>query len=210
MDIINRKVVEYTESFTSQEPDIVRRLVKASEDGLDYTNMISGRQVGMLLRILVQISGARRVLEVGTFTGYSALMMADVLPEGGELITIEMNQQYEGISKPFFAEPPFDKKIFQIMGNALEVIPHIEGTFDLVFLDADKIHYPEYYPILKERIKSGGLLIVDNVLWGGAALDQSTEKAEAIHKLNEIIRTDKDAIQVMLPVRDGVTLVRFN
>jgi caffeoyl-CoA O-methyltransferase len=153
MDIINRKVVEYTESFTSQEPEIVRRLVKASEDGLDYTNMISGRQVGMLLRVLVQISGARRILEVGTFTGYSALMMADVLPEDGELITIEMNQQYEEISKPFFAEPPFDKKIFQIMGNALEVIPHIEGTFDLVFLDADKIHYPEYYPDFKGKNK---------------------------------------------------------
>jgi caffeoyl-CoA O-methyltransferase len=210
MDIINSKIAEYTESFTSPEPEIVQRLVKASEEDLEFTNMLSGRQVGMLLRTLVQVSGAKRVLEIGTFTGYSALMMADVLPEEGELITLEMNQRYQSVSEPFFSEPPFDEKIFQIMGNALEIIPHLEGTFDLIFLDADKINYPGYYSLLKEKTTQGGILVADNVLWGGSATDQSTEKGAAIHKLNEMIRDDAEAEQVMLPVRDGVTIVRFS
>jgi caffeoyl-CoA O-methyltransferase len=210
MNIINSKIAEYTESFTSQEPDIVQRLVQVTEKELDYTDMLSGRQAGILLRILVQVSGARRILEIGTFTGYSAMMMALGMPEDGELITLEKNQRYQRISGPFFSEPPFNEKIFQIMGNALEIIPRLEGQFDLIFLDADKINYPKYYALLKHKIRSGGLLVVDNVLWGGSVTDQSTEKAAAIHTLNEMIRNDENIEQVMLPVRDGVTIARFS
>lgn len=209
MDFNNSKIAEYTESFTSPEPEIVKKLLKASEDDLEFTDMLSGRQVGTLLKFLVQMTGAKRVLEIGTFTGYSAMMMASAMPKGSELITIERNQRYQTVSDPFFSEPPFDEIIFQIMGNAVEIVPRLQGEFDLVFLDGDKINYPVYYPMLKEKLKKGGILVVDNVLWGGDAPGQTNEKAATIHKLNQMIFDDEQAEQVMIPMRDGITIALF-
>lgn len=208
MELINREIAEYTKSFTSEEPETLKELVQVSERELEYTDMLSGQQVGMLLKMLVQISGAKRVLEVGTFTGYSAIAMADALPDDGTLITLEMNEKYCEISKQFFERDPYPKKIKQKMGNALEVIPTLSGTFDLIFLDADKISYPTYYEMLKPKLKSGGLFVIDNVFWGGEVLYPENEKSRAIHKLNKMIRDDKDVEQVMIPVRDGITIVR--
>ncbi|MDZ7757023.1 O-methyltransferase [Rhodohalobacter sp.] len=208
MEITNKQIAEYTESFTSEEPEIIKELVMASDEDLEYIDMLSGRQTGMLLKMLVTISGAKRILEVGTFTGYSAIMMAHALPDGGELITCEMNERYRKISEPFFAREPYRTKITQKMGNALEIIPTLEGTFDLIFLDADKVNYPKYYRLAKKKINSGGLIVVDNVLWGGEVLDRKNRKAKAIHQMNEIIRDDDEVEQLMLPLRDGVTIVR--
>ena len=208
MEITNKQIAEYTESFTSEEPEIIKELVEASNEDLEYIDMLSGRQTGMLLKMLVSISGAKRILEVGTFTGYSAIMMAQALPDGGELITCEMNERYQKISEPFFSREPYRSKITQKMGNALEIISGLDGSFDLIFLDADKVNYPKYYRLAKEKIKTGGLIVVDNVLWGGEVLDQKNRKAEAIHQMNKIIRDDDEVEQLMLPLRDGVTIVR--
>lgn len=208
MELINREIEEYTESFTSAESEILQELVNVSEKELEYIDMLSGRQVGALLKMLVQLSGAKRILEIGTFTGYSAICMADALPEDGTLITLEMNDRYRQISKPFFERESYKTKIKQKMGNALEVIPSLSGSFDLIFLDADKIGYPAYYEMLKPKLKSGGLLIVDNVLWAGEVLLPKDEKSRAIHRLNKMIRDDKGVEQVMIPLRDGVTIVR--
>lgn len=208
MELINREIAEYTESFTSQESKTLKELVRVSERELDYTDMLSGPQVGMLLKILVQISGAKRILEIGTFTGYSAIWMADALPEDGTLITLEMNERYRDISKSFFEREPYQKKIKQKMGNALEVIPTLSGRFDLIFLDADKISYPTYYEMLKPKLSPGELFVIDNVLWEGAVLRPTDEKSRAIHKLNKMIRDDEEVDQVMIPVRDGITIVR--
>ena len=208
MELINREIADYTESFTSEESKTLKELVRASERELEYTDMLSGPQVGRLLQILIQISGTKRILEIGTFTGYSAISMVDALPDNGTLITLEMNELYQGISKPFFERDPYKNKIKQKMGNALEVIPTIEGEFDLIFLDADKISYPTYYEMLKPKLKSGGLFVIDNVLWGGDVVRPSTEKSRAIHKLNKMVRDDKKVDQVMIPLRDGVTVIR--
>lgn len=208
MELINKEIAEYTESFTSEESKVLKELVRASERELEYTDMLSGPQVGMLLKMLVQISGTKRILEIGTFTGYSAIWMADALPEDGTLITLEMNERYRDISKPFFEREEYQKKIKQKMGNALEVIPTLSGTFDLIFLDADKLSYPTYYEILKPKLKSGGIFVIDNVLWGGDVLRPSDGKSRAIHKLNKKIRDDNDVEQVMIPLRDGITIVR--
>ena len=208
MEITNKQIAEYTESFTSEEPEIIKELVRASDKDLQYIDMLSGRQIGMLLKLLVSISGAKRILEVGTFTGYSAIMMASALPDDGELITCEMNEMYRKISSPFFAREPYKKKIKQKLGNALEIIPKLNGTFDLIFLDADKVNYPKYYRLAKEKINQGGLVVVDNVLWSGEVLEQKSQKAVAIHQMNEIIRDDDEVEQLMLPLRDGVTIVR--
>lgn len=208
MEITNKQIAEYTESFTSEEPEIIKELVRASDEDLEHIDMLSGRQTGKLLNLLVAISGAKRVLEVGTFTGYSAIMMADALPDDGELITCEMNERYRNISAPFFEREPYRTKIRQLMGNALELIPNLKGKFDLIFLDADKVNYPAYYRLAKKKVNPGGLIVVDNVLWGGGVLNPTDRKAAAIHRLNEMIRNDDETEQLMLPLRDGVTIVR--
>lgn len=208
MKLTNKSIAEYSESFTTEEPEFVRELVEASKSDLQYIDMLSGRQVGIFLNMLVKISGARRILEVGTFTGYSALMMAGALPGDGELITCELNERYTEISERFFSKEPYKSKIRQVLGDAQVTIPELSGRFDLIYLDADKIHYPEYYKLIREKVTEGGLIVVDNTLWGGEVLDPQSEKAKAIHQLNEMIRDDSGVRQVMLPVRDGLTVVR--
>lgn len=208
MDISDKEIEAYTLNHTSEEPEIVKKLVKASEEDLEFTDMMSGRQVGNLLRFFVQIIAPKRVLEVGTFTGYSTLMMAQDLPEEGEILTLEMNPRYQKVSRSFFSLPEYEKKIFQVMGNALEVIPKIEGVFDLIYLDADKANYPEYYHLLKEKLSKKGYLLIDNVLWGGTVLEHEEKKAAAIHRMNRVIAEDEEVEQVMLPVRDGLTILR--
>ena len=208
MEITNKQIAEYTESFTTEEPPIIKELVKASDDDLEHIDMLTGRQVGRLLNLLVKISGAKRILEVGTFTGYSAIMMSEALPADGQIITCEMNERYRRISEPFFAREPYRSKIIQKVGNALDIIPQLEGVFDLVFLDADKANYPDYLKLVKPYLSSGGLLIVDNVLWDGEVIKPTEKKAKAIHRLNEMLHQDPDFEQVMIPVRDGVTIAR--
>lgn len=206
---IDNKIAEYTESFTSAEPDTVQNLVEESEQSLEFTDMLCGRQVAMTLKMLIAISNAKRVLEIGTFSGYSALMMAESLPEDGELYTCELNERYFEISEKFFSKSPYNQIIKQVPGEALNTIPKLEGYFDLVFLDADKINYPAYYRLIKEKTKPGSLLVVDNTLWGGEVINQETPKAEAVHRMNLMVREDPDIEQVMLPVRDGILIGRF-
>lgn len=208
MELINREIAEYTESYSSEESKTLKELIRASEEDLKYTDMLSGPQVGALLKMLVQISEAKQILEIGTFTGYSAIWMADALPDDGTLITLEMNERYRDISKSFFEREPYQTKITQIMGNALEIIPTLSDPFDLIFLDADKISYPTYYEMLIPKLKSGGLFVIDNVLWDGKVLHPTDDKTKAIHRLSKKIRDDDEVEQVMLPLRDGITIVR--
>lgn len=199
---------QYAFDHTTDDSPVIKALIRASEEDLEHTDMLSGRLVGRLLAFLVRMSGARRVLEVGTFTGYSALTMAEALPEDGELFTCEYNERYEDIARRFFGESTHGSKITLVMGQALETIPTIPGSFDFIFLDADKNNYPDYYRMLLPRLKSGGMLAIDNVLWGGEVLEPAEDKARAIDQLNKAIAEDTSVEQVLLPVRDGVTLVR--
>jgi len=201
-------IEKYALAHTSDDSPVIQELIKASEDDLEFTDMLSGKQVGRLLAILIKISGARRVLEVGTFTGYSALTMAEALPGAGELFTCEYNKRYEDIARTFFEKSDAGSKITLLMGKALKTIPTIKGTFDFVFLDADKINYPRYYDIILPRLESGGLLVIDNVLWDGEVVEANTEKSHAIDKMSKQICNDDLVEQVMLTVRDGVTIVR--
>jgi len=200
---------EYALAHTTEDSPIIKELISASEDDLEYTDMLSGRLVGRLLAILIKVSGAKRVLEVGTFTGYSALTMAEALPGNGQLFTCEYNERYESIARHFFNKSDAGSKIKLVMGKALETIPKLEGSFDFVFLDADKINYPDYYEMILPRLESGGLMVVDNVFWDGDVIHKKGEKAKAIDKLNNMIADDKSVEQVMLTVRDGVTVARL-
>lgn len=200
-------VAEYASAHTTSDSPLVQKLIEVSEEDLEHTDMISGRQVGQLLTILIKISGAKRILEVGTFTGYSALTMAEALPENGELFTCEYNERYEDIARAFLDKSEHSSKITLLMGKALETIPTIEGTFDFVFLDADKINYPAYYEMILPRLEKEGMMAIDNVLWSGEVLVPESDKAKAIEQLNKKISADSTVEQVMLTVRDGITLV---
>lgn len=206
--MISRSVEAYALAHTTDDSPVLQALIKAAGEELEHIDMLSGRQVGRLLSILVKVSGARRVLEVGTFVGYSALTMAEALPEEGELFTCEFNERYEEIARKFFKRSEHGSKIRLVMGMALETIPVIPGNFDFIFLDADKINYPEYYDLLLPRLNQGGIMAVDNTLWGGGVTDPATDKAKAIDQLNKLIAEDPEVEQVLLTVKDGVTVLR--
>jgi len=208
MDIISSEIEKYAERATGRESELVQELVEVSKENLEYVDMISGRVVGRLLAMLIKISGAKRVLEIGTFSGYSALSMAEALPEDGELITCEYNERYEKLARSFFSKSKHRHKITLKMGLALDTIEELDGSFDIVYLDADKVNYPRYYKKLLPMLKDNGLIVIDNVLWSGAVLKPDDEKAKAIDELNEMIRKDERVEQVMLTVRDGLTLAR--
>jgi caffeoyl-CoA O-methyltransferase len=201
-------IEQYAINHTTDVSPDVKALIEESERDLEYTDMLSGKLVGRLLAMLIKLSGAQCVLEIGTFTGYSALTMAEALPADGVLYTCEYNRRYENIAREFFAKSDAGSKVTLLMGKALETIPTIEGSFDFVFLDADKINYPSYYKMMIPRLEPGGIMAIDNVFWGGEVLEADKSKAEAIDKLNKMIVKDDSVEQVMLTIRDGLTIVR--
>ena len=212
MNFTDPEISKYAEGHTSDESSLIRELVEASQEELEHIDMISGKVVGRLLAMLVRISGAKRVLETGTFSGYSALSMAEALPDDGELITCELNERYEALARSFFAKSKHGGNITLKMGPALDTLESLEGSgsFDLAYLDADKVNYPEYYWKIIPMLSDDGIMVVDNVLWSGTVLnpEDEDEKAQAIDRLNKIIAEDERVEQVMLTVRDGLTLVR--
>lgn len=150
------KIEKYAIKHTTDHSNIIKELIDVSEENLEHIDMLSGRLVGRLLGLLIKISGAKRVLEVGTFAGYSALTMAEALPEDGELFTCEYNERYENIARTYFAKSETGSKITLLMGKALETIPTISGNFDFVFIDADKINYANYYQLILPRLQQIG------------------------------------------------------
>lgn len=208
VQITDQRIEEYSLRMTTNESERVKDLVASSRSQLDYIDMLSGNLVGQILKMLIKISGAKRILEVGTFTGYSAVMMAEALPEDGELITIEMNILYQEVAERHFNRFDTKNKITLMKGNARELMKDLRGSFDLIFLDADKVSYAFYYEQALIRLKSGGLFVVDNVLWNGTVLDPADHKAEALDQFNRIVKQDERVEKVLLPVRDGLTVIR--
>lgn len=206
--MINSEIENYAWSHTTEESGAIQNLIEKSDRELEHIDMLSGRMVGQLLAMLIRILGAKNILEIGTFTGYSALYMAEALPEDGTIITCEYNQRYKAIAEEAFQNHIDGHKITLKMGPALETISTLDQLFDLIFLDADKINYVNYYNALIPKLTAGGLMVIDNVLWGGSVLEPSDEKSQAIHELNQLIAADGRVEQVMLTVRDGVMIVR--
>lgn len=208
MQLVNSQIEKYAETFTSDESEILRGVRETTHKSLKYDQMLSGKLAGRFLRLLVRISGARRVLEIGMFTGYSALSMAEALPEGGLLITCDTNERYAELARKSFEQSPEGGKIIVKMGDALATLESFSDPFDLIFLDADKNNYLKYYQKVKPLLKKGGLLVIDNAFWGGDVLKPHDAKAQTIHRLNKVIHEDPDVENVLLPVRDGMNLVQ--
>ena len=208
VQIINPKIEEYSHKYTTPESEDAQELIRSSDKALEFIDMLSGKVVGQFLKMMVKLTGAKRILEVGTFTGYSALMMAEALPEDGEVITIEMNFKYQEIAQDHFDKYKAGEKIKMIKGNAQDLINRLDGEFDLVFLDGDKLQYPFYFEACLPLIKSGGVIIADNVLWDGTVLNPEDEKAQAINEFNRLVAENSYVEQVLLTVRDGITIIR--
>mgnify|MGYP006286298961 CR=1 FL=1 len=210
MNLVQESIEKYAENHTPSESEAMAAIRKITEKELQYSNMLSGPLVAGLLKLLITISGARTILEIGTFTGYGTLAMAESLPEDGTIVTCDYNERYEEMAKRGWEQSPHREKIEMKMGAALETMGKFtDQTFELVFLDADKTNYLRYYEESLRLLKKGGLLVIDNIFWSGTVLEPAgDEKAEAIHRLNERISGDNRVENVMLTIRDGLNLVR--
>ncbi|MGI8777997.1 MAG: O-methyltransferase [Acidimicrobiales bacterium] len=208
--VVDPDIERYATEHTTAEPDLLTALAAETRASAPSPTMMVGPLEGRFLQTLVYLAGARSVLEIGMFTGYSALSMAAALPPDGRLVTCDINPDVEVIARRHIEASPWADRIEIRMGPALETLATLEGPFDLVFIDADKGGYHDYYeaalPLLGER----GLIVVDNVLWSGRVLDHSdqTEDTRAITAFNDHVAADTRVVAVMLTVRDGVTLIR--
>jgi len=210
MDFIDEKIEQYAFDHTSEEGELLRRLEKETYEKLEIPQMTTGRIEARLLKLLARLVGAQRILEIGTFAGYSALSMAEALPEDGTLVTCDEDPVAIAFAQKYFSESPHGKKIRQMEGPALKSIKKLTGTFDMAFIDADKINYSNYYEAILPMIRPGGLIAVDNVLWSGRVLNPQDESDRAIHQFNEQVVKDQRVESVLLTVRDGLNCIIKN
>jgi len=210
MDFIDEKIEEYAFDHTSYEGNLLEQLEKETYEKLEIPQMTTGRIEARLLKLLARLVGAKRILEIGTFAGYSALSMAEALPEDGELVTCEIDPEAIIFAKKYFDLSEHGKKITLMEGSALESLKKISGPFDMAFIDADKENYSNYYEAILPLIRSGGLMAIDNVLWSGRVLDPQDKSDKAIHQLNERVIQDERVESVLLTVRDGLNCIVKN
>ncbi len=209
--MIAKEIQDYAEKFTSDESEILRELREKTFAERDDKQMLSGFYQGRLLAMFSRMAQPRRVLEIGTFMGYSALCLAEGLSDDGVIITLDVNAETQQTAKNFWAKSVFKEKIEARLGDALEMIPTLDEIFELVFIDADKPNYANYYDAVYPKIRTGGVIIADNVLRGGRVLDVAANADEdtiALHKFNEKIQADERVANILLAVRDGLMVVR--
>ena len=211
MNYINEHLEDYIIKHSQQEPRILKDLNRETNLKVLQPRMISGAHQGRLLSIISKIISPTKILEIGTFTGYSTLCLSEGLAKGGRIHTVDINEELYDFQRKYFKKSPFNDNIIQHLGNALEVIPTMDNNFDLIFLDADKNNYPEYLDVLISKLKIGGVLLSDNVLWDGKVLNPISEKdisTKAIVKYNKLLSRREDMDTVILPIRDGLTISR--
>jgi predicted O-methyltransferase YrrM len=207
--IVDSKIEEYAAQHTTPDGELFERLAEETRAKTTAPQMMVGRIEGRFLATLVALSGARRILEFGTFTGYSSISMASALPPDGKILTLDVDPEATAIARRYMDESGHGDKIEIRLGPALESLQDVAGPFDLVFIDADKENYVNYYEASLPLLADDGLLIADNVLWSGRVVeDDGDESTRAIKEFNEHVRADDRVVSVMLTVRDGMTMVR--
>ncbi len=200
----------YLENSASAEPDILKRLRKETFQKTTQPHMISGYQQGRLLTIISKLMQPRKILEIGTFTGYATLCLAEGLQKGGKITTLDVNENLAYLPQSYFAESEYSDRIDFKIQDAKDFLKKTDEIFDLVFVDADKENYVEYFNLLKPKLKSGSVLLFDNVLWYGKVLEEHPKQksTQKIKELNELVARDDDFENLILPLRDGVNLIR--
>jgi len=211
MSLLNEKLDEYIEKHTTDEDAVLLELSRETHLKTYYPRMLSGKVQGKFLEMIVQMMKPLRILEIGTFTGYSAIAMAKGLPENGKIITLEVNPEMEIFIRKFINKSGLENKIELLIGDAVELIPKMEEQFGLVFIDADKEQYIDYYNLSMEKLRPGGFILADNVLWSGKVLEtdeKSDKETKGIKAFNDFVANDPRVEQVILSVRDGLLLAR--
>ena len=211
MNDIKNALTHYAESFTSGESEVLQELREHCYAHYDDSSMLSGFVQGRTLAMFSKMIRPRTVLEIGTYLGYSALCFAEGLAEGGKVITLDINEETNKVARSFVERSAFKDKIEFHLGEAVDVIPTLTDTFDLVFIDADKTNYSNYYDLVFGRVRPGGFIIADNVLWSGRVLDEEKdESTQALHDFNKMVQADERVSNVLLPIRDGLMVVSKN
>jgi caffeoyl-CoA O-methyltransferase len=210
MPVVPEEVAGYAERHTTPHDELLAELARETYATMSLPQMLTGPVEGRLLELLVHGMDARRVLEIGTFTGYGALSMAAGLPPGGRIDTLEISEKHAEVARRYFARSPYGERITLHLGPALESLARLDGEFDFVFVDADKENYRNYFEAVLPRLSEHGLIALDNTLWSGRVADDDTddETALVLRELNDALREDGRITCVMLTVRDGITLVR--
>jgi caffeoyl-CoA O-methyltransferase len=207
---MNRNLEEYILAHTSPEDPVLEDLYRQTHIRFVNPNMASGHLQGIFLEMISKMIQPDNILEIGTFTGYSAICLAKGLNSGGILTTIEINDELSSFAHSYICKAGLETKILQLTGNALEIVPKLDQMYDLVFIDADKREYVDYYRLIIDKVKPGGFILADNVLWGGKVVDNeiTDPQARGIVNFNEMIIKEPDIELVILPIRDGLTLIR--
>lgn len=212
MHFISEELENYITLHSEEEPNLLKELNKETHLKVLQPRMLSGHYQGRILSLISKIAAPQRILEIGTYTGYSAICLAEGLADNGELHTIDINEELHDFQRKYFDNSGFGKQIIQHTGNALKIIPQLNMKFDLVFIDADKQNYSNYFDLIIDKMNLGGIILSDNVLWSGKVLDivKSNDKSTvAITEYNKKLKEDSRIETVILPIRDGLTVSRI-
>ncbi|MCC6252534.1 MAG: O-methyltransferase [Bacteroidia bacterium] len=209
MDIINQTIEKYCEQHTEPESELLYTINRETHSEVLMPRMLSGHLQGRFLAMLSKMIKPNNILEIGTFTGYASLCLLEGIQPKGKLITIDINEELEPRVRKYFNQHPMANQIEYMIGNALEIIPQLNKTFDLVFIDADKVNYLNYYKMVIDKVSSGGYIIADNVLWSGKVIEQNNKPDKdttAMLQYNKFVAEDTRVESFLLPLRDGLMI----
>ena len=208
--LMNKKLEQYITDHSSKEDPVLEELYRQTHIRFVNPNMVSGHLQGKLLELFSQMICPDNILEIGTFTGYSAICLARGLKPEGRLITVELNDELTAFAQTYFCRAGLDSKIIQMTGRAQDIVPSLNKMFDLVYIDGDKREYVEYYNLIIDKVRPGGFILADNVIWGEKVLETGTSDPQAmgVISFNEMIRRDSRIEKVIIPMRDGLMLIR--
>ena len=209
-NFINKDILEYSEKYSQQEPEILQELNRETHTKILNPRMLSGFFQGRLLSIISKLIKPKKVLEIGTYTGYSAICIAEGMNKNGIIHTIDKNEELNTIQKKYFKKSGLENNIIQYNGCALDIIPKIEEKFDLIFIDADKENYINYFNLVIDKLNNNGIILADNVLWSGKVINSEDHDltTNVLREFNRMINNDKRVETILLPIRDGISIIR--
>jgi predicted O-methyltransferase YrrM len=212
MHFLPEKIDDYVVKHSEDEPELLHQLNRETNQKILQPRMLSGHYQGRVLSMISKLINPKNILEIGTYTGYSAICLAEGLQKNGELHTIDINEELFDFQRKYFDKSGFGKQIHQHLGDALDIIPKLKKTFDLVFIDADKENYTNYFHALINNMNRGGIILSDNVLWSGKVLETKFKKEDtstpALIEYNKLLKEDIRVETIILPIRDGLTITR--
>ena len=210
MEFLPEKIQQYVEEHTSPETPLLQKLNRETCSKVMMPRMISGHLQGRILSMISHMIKPKNILEIGTYTGYSAICLSEGMEDGGKLTTIDINEELEDMVRQYFEDAGIKDKVDYLIGNAMEILPNLKQMFDLVFIDADKINYSNYYDLIIGKVKQGGYIIADNVLWSGKVVGEGKmdKDTKALIKFNKRVDEDERVENVLFPVRDGLMILR--